>query len=79
MQELKPVSWATEYAPGKYAVTDSRTKSDDDVPLVYIPDTHRIVPVELLSSIEGVLSVSEYWSHHSLGEELRAIIDKEPA
>jgi hypothetical protein len=41
-------------------------------------DTHRIVPVEVLTRIEGVLSVSEYWSHNVLGEELRAIIETKP-
>jgi len=71
MSEIKPVAWAIEYAPGKYAVTDSRTKTDEDVPLVYIPPTHRIVSVELLE--KTVFGLAAHAT--TTKAQLRTIID----
>ena len=77
MSKLKPVA-ITSIEFGKVAWRTPPAFATG-TPMYIIPDTHRVVSVVLLARIEGVLSISDYWTHHDMGEELRAIIDnKEP-
>jgi hypothetical protein len=50
-------------------------KYHSGIDLYAIPDTHRIVPVELLESAMSVFSVEGFDKE---ADQLRAIIDKEP-
>jgi hypothetical protein len=84
MPELKPVAWmwrCPQYcAEQGWHVSKKRpadaeppaTESYEDYPLHYIPDTHRIVSVELLKEMQV------YLSSNRISNQLRAIIDKEP-
>jgi hypothetical protein len=86
MQELKPVAWmwrcpqyCTEqgWHVSKKRPADAEppaTESYEDIPLHYIPETHRIVPVELLKSVARMAQ----WLGHQDIVRLQAIIDKEP-
>jgi hypothetical protein len=64
MQELKPVSSARELLD----------KFHSGGCLYALPDTHRIVSVELLESAV----IAAYLSCPEISLELKAIIDKEP-
>jgi len=80
MQELKPVAMIPE--DEMQCIIDGHTAIvipvGDQLPdevctkLYALPDTHRIVPVELLRGIQV------YLMSHRLSNQLRAIIDKEP-
>lgn len=83
MQELKPVAWHTEDEKNDMSATTYdediairwRMKGWPVTPMFYaIPDTHRIVPVELLEDLEEACTAAGFWA--SL-ESLQAIIDKE--
>jgi len=80
---IKPVAWHTE----DHTDDCSATTYDESVairwdmkgwpvtPMYYaIPDTHRVVPVELLESAV----IAAYLSCPEISLELKAIIDKEP-
>jgi hypothetical protein len=82
MQELKPVGkvqsmlyidWKNEDNTHGVAFVDRKIAPGTD--LYALPDTHRIVPVELLESAMSVFSVEGFDKE---ADQLSAIIDKEP-
>ena len=77
MQELKPVAWMRseiEKADCPFGYYGPVKCYPDDVPLYAIPDTHRIVPVELLRRAIGREDRMEMVTAFA---EIGAIIDKE--
>ena len=68
MQELKPVARINEWHPCNVYFDGEGYPSAYEV----IPDTHRIVPVELL---EELVDITLTHSWYETAEELRAIID----
>lgn len=81
-EQLKPVASYFE-SPGKaegcapsFRKIVFGVRGGNWKPLHYIPDTHRVVSVELLGEITDMLDASDLSDY---GDELRAIIDnKEP-
>jgi len=94
-EEIKPVAWYLSKAPDQdqepFMTTDGLLASSYEQlgwrrsPLIALPATHRIVPVEMLErcsrefqSMEGTeLAYPEHASAVQCYHELRAIIDKE--
>jgi hypothetical protein len=80
MQELKPVATLHVIkAPTKHtykailAPEEAELLAAGDYPLWDIPDTHRIVPVELLVAAQSVMDTEGFDKE---AEELQAIIGK---
>lgn len=84
MNELKPVAWHTEdHESDKSATTYDaevaerwRTKGWPVTPhFLAIPDTHRVVSVELLCHLRS-LSLIDY--HEDTADQISAIIEDKP-
>jgi hypothetical protein len=81
MQELKPVTWRTQDTQsGSSAITYNPEIAEGwkfvgwPVDAFYaLPDTHRIVPVELLVAAQSVMDTEGFDKE---AEELQAIIGK---
>jgi hypothetical protein len=70
MSEIRPVACADRGVLNWY----DGGETDKQVDLYALPDSHRIVSVELLEDLEEACAIAEYWG---LLESLQAIIDKE--
>ena len=76
---IKPVAWmrtGAEKSDGPFGHYGPVKLYSDDVPLYHIPDTHRVVSVELLERL-----LQENYLHPDEGSaciELVAIIEKKP-
>lgn len=92
MQELKPVAWHTEDEKNDMSATTYdediairwRMKGWPVTPMFYaIPDTHRIVPVELLNGIMELAGVALVYQPFGTKDRqnfdaLMAIIEEKP-
>lgn len=76
---IKPVARVIpDHSQGCKGVTKIAQTAEYELPegasLYALPDTHRIVPVELLKSVARLTQ----WPEHHEVKKLQAIIDKEP-
>lgn len=71
---IKPVGITFETAQGGIDVDWFQAMPDGRY-LYHIPDTHRVVPVELLEVWERAMRYERFGEY---ADQVRAIIDKEP-